>query len=147
MLTRLAIGLFLLAASAGGAAAEQMCGDPPIPPAIPTASEMASKPAADAAASKHSAFEEIRRWQGTLKSYRDCQIATGDTDKREISEAQRASKPDPDKIKKLQQEIDDANHAYDSSVDEEERTVNEFHAASVAYCARSDVDRTNCPKS
>ncbi len=147
MLKTLGAGLFLLVVSAGTAAADNMCGDAPIPPEIPTVADMKAKSPADAAAAKHAAFQDIRRWQGALKSYRDCLNATVDTDKRELGEAQRASKPDQDKIKNLQQEMEAANHAFDTSVDDEERTVNDFHAAQVAYCARSDVDRSSCPKS
>jgi hypothetical protein len=146
MLKTLGAGLFLLVASAGCAAADNMCGDAPIPPAIPTAADMKSKTAADAAAARHQAFLDIKRWQGGLKSYRDCLNATVSTDKRDLGEAQRASKPDADKIKGLQQDMESANHAFDASVDDEERTVNDFHAAQVAYCARGDADRATCPK-
>ena len=101
---------------------------------------------ADAAAVRHSAFAEIRRWQGSLKSYRDCLNATIATDKRDRGEAARSEKPDKDKIAKFGEEIIASNHAYDVSVDQEEKVVNEFHAAQVAYCARKDVDVSTCPK-
>ena len=32
------------------------------------------------------------------------------------------------------------------SVNMEETVVNEFHAIQAAYCARSDVDKSSCPK-
>ncbi|HEY5046498.1 MAG TPA: hypothetical protein VII49_00570 [Rhizomicrobium sp.] len=142
----LGVGLIVLVASAGGAVAENKCGDEPIAPEIPGVADMKQKPPMDAATIRHGAFLEIRRWQGSLKSYRDCLVAMENTDKRLAGEAQRSDKPDADKIKSFQQEMSDAAHAFDASVDEEERTVNEFHAAQVAYCTRSDVDRSPCPK-
>jgi len=127
--------------------AQGMCGDPPIPPVLPSPADMNAKAPADAAAARHSAFADVRRWQGSLKSYRDCLNATISTDKRDADENARSDKPDKDKIAKWEAEIAAVNHAYDTSVDQEERVVNEFHAAQVAYCTRKDVDVTTCPKS
>jgi hypothetical protein len=147
MSLRLCAAALLLMASTGAVAAQQMCGDPPIAPVIPSGADMGAKSAAEASAARHSAFAEIRRWQGALKSYRDCLVATINTDKRDLGEAQRSSKPDKDKIAQLQQEIAASDHDYDTSVDQEEKVVNEFHATQVAYCARKDVDVSTCPKS
>lgn len=144
---RLRLALALLIASTGAAAAQEMCGAPPIAPVLPTAQEMHTKSPADAAAVRHSAFADVRRWQGALKSYRDCLNATIATDKRNASEVVRDVKPDKDKIAKFNAEIVASNHAYDVSVDQEEKVVNEFHAAQVAYCSRKDVDVSTCPKS
>jgi hypothetical protein len=146
MLGKIGVALVALLVSCGGVAAQGMCGDPPIAPAIPSTADVAQKSPADASAAKHSAFGDIKSWQVALKSYRDCLNATADTDKRDLGEAQRSEKPDKDKIAKLQQGITDASHAWDASVDEEEKVVNEFHALQVAYCTRSDVDRSSCPK-
>jgi len=146
MLKALGISVLLLAGSAGSAAADNMCGDDPIAPAIASPAEEQAKSPADAAAAKHGAFQDIRHWQGALKSYRDCLTASIDTDNRQIGESQRSDKPDADKIKKLQAEITNLNKAYGISTDEEERVVNEFNALSVAYCTRTDVDKASCPK-
>jgi hypothetical protein len=146
MLKAFGVSLLLLVASASGAAAENMCGDNPIAPEIPSPMEIAKKSPADAETAKHNAFQDIRRWQGALKSYRDCLDATINTDKREIGEAQRADKPDKDKIAGFKQEIADSGKAFDLSTDEEEKVVNEFNALSLAYCTRVDVDKTSCPK-
>ena len=146
MLRATAFGLLVLLASAGGASAENLCGDSPIAPLIPSPADIRQKSPVDAEAAKHSAFMDIRRWQGALKGWRDCLTATVNTDRRQIGEAQRADKPDTNKIKRLQDEMAGANHAYDESTDEEERIVNDFNAASVAYCTRSDVDKASCPK-
>ena len=142
----LGFGLLVVVASAGTAAADNMCGEEPIAPLIPTAADIKEKAPADAEAAKHTAFSDIRRWQGELKSYRDCLNATVQTDNRQIGEAARADKPDPDKVKKLQADVANENNAYDRSTDEEERIVNDFNAVSVAYCTRSDVDKSSCPK-
>jgi hypothetical protein len=146
MLKAFCVGVLLLVASASGAAADNMCGDEPIAPAIPGAADIAKKSPVDAAAAKHTAFQDIRRWQTELKTYRDCLDATSNTDKREVGEAQRSSKPDKDKIADLQKEIAGDSHAYDATTDDEEKVVNDFNALSVAYCSRADVDRTSCPK-
>jgi len=146
MLAKASVALLVLALSGSGAAAQAMCGDPPIGPVIPPPAEIAQKTPAQAAAARHNAFMDIKTWQGALKSYRDCLNATVDTDKRDLGEAQRAEKPDTKKIDKLKQEMTDSGHAWDTSVDDEEKVVNEFHAVQVAYCTRSDVDRATCPK-
>ena len=146
MLKAFGVGLLLLVASVSGAAADNMCGDEPIAPAIPAPAEIAKKSPVDAATAKHNAFQDIRRWQAELKTYRDCLDATTNTDKREVGEAQRSEKPDKDKIAGLQKEIAGASHAYDVTADDEEKVVNDFNALSVAYCSRADVDRSSCPK-
>jgi hypothetical protein len=146
MLKALSIGLLLVVGSVGAAAAENMCGEDPIAPVIPSASEMTRKSPADAAAAKHGAFQDIRRWQQELKSYRDCLDASVATDNRKIGENQRGEKPDPEKIKAMQAEIAAINKAMLKSTDEEEGVVNEFNAMSQAYCGRKDVDTASCPK-
>lgn len=131
---------------AGAAAAQEMCGDAPIAPVLPSAADMRARAPAEAATARHNAFADVRRWQGSLKSYRDCLNATITMDKRDAQENARSDKPDKDKLAKWNEEIEAINHAYDASVDQEERIVNEFHAAQVAYCARKDVDVSTCPK-
>ena len=126
---KLGIAVALFVASTGAAAAQKMCGDPPIAPVIPSAAEMRAKSPAEASADRHGAFAEVRRWQGELKSYRACLTATIATDKRDAEEAVRSDKPDKDKIAKFNEDIAATNHAYDASVDQEEKVVNEFHAA------------------
>ena len=148
MLAKLTAMTFLVIAWAAAASAQDMCGDLPIGPVVPSAAEIQQKTAAAAAAAQHGTFLEVKKWQIALKSYRDCLNATVDTDKRELGESQRGGgdKTDTNKITKLQGDLTDLQHAWDASVDEEERTVNQFHALQVAYCGRSDVDRAVCPK-
>ncbi len=141
------LALAILMASAGAAwAQDATCSDAPVAPAIPTAAEIAKDSPQAAAIAKHQAFVDIKNWQASLKSFRDCLDASISTNTRLVSEAQQNSKPDKDKIAKLKQQITDANHAHDMSVDDEERTVNEFNAVRTAYCLRNDVDRTSCPR-
>lgn len=142
----LAVAIFVVA-SVPAWAQSNSCGDEPIPPAIPSAAEIGQKSPADALAAKHQAFEDIKAWQTSLKNYRDCLNSTVDTATRERQDTMSSGKSDPDKMGKLQAQIDDANHAYNHSTDSEERVVNDFHALSTAFCARSDVDRSSCPKS
>ncbi|HLY04417.1 MAG TPA: hypothetical protein VKR31_01605 [Rhizomicrobium sp.] len=146
MSVRMSLTFALLIASAGAAAAQEMCGDPPIAPVIVSAAEMRAKAPADAAATEHGGFADIRRWQGSLKSYRDCLSATIAADRRSALEAARSEKPDKDKIARFNDEILASGRALDASSDLEERVVNEFHAAQVAYCTRKDVDVSSCPK-
>lgn len=146
MSVRMSLAFALLVASAGAAAAQEMCGDPPLAPVLPSVADMRGKSPTDAATARHGAFAEVRRWQGSLKSYRDCLNATITMAKRDAEESARSDKPDKDKIAKWNEEITAVNHAYDMSVDQEERVVNEFHAAQVAYCMRRDVDVSSCPK-
>jgi hypothetical protein len=147
MLAKFSVTAFVVIAWAGSAAAQDMCGYLPIGPVIPSAADIQQKSPADAAAAQKGAFLDIKRWQAALKSYRDCLNATVDTDKRQLGEAQRGGdKTDTKNITKLQGELTDLQHAWDASVDEEERTVNQFHALQVAYCGRSDVNRASCPK-
>jgi hypothetical protein len=148
MLAKFSVTALVVIGWAGGAAAQDnMCGDLPIGPVIPSASEIQSKSATDAAAVQHSVFLDIKRWQTALKSYRDCLNATDDTDKRALGEAQRGGdKTDIAKGDKLTSAIANLGRAWDASVDEEERVVNQFHAMQVAYCGRNDVNRASCPK-
>ncbi|HTT85535.1 MAG TPA: hypothetical protein VMF67_18815 [Rhizomicrobium sp.] len=146
MFAKPAVMALVLIASGGAAAAQDLCGDLPIGPEMPAPADIQRKSAADANAAQHNAFLDIKRWQGALKSYRDCLNASVDTDRRDMGEIQRSDKPDDKKISKLKQELDDLGHAWDASVDEEERVVNQFHAVQVAYCGRNDVNRSICPK-
>ncbi|HEX3664391.1 MAG TPA: hypothetical protein VHU23_04070 [Rhizomicrobium sp.] len=142
----MATTIFLLA-STGVVVAQEMCGDLPIGPVIPSAPDIAKKSAADAAAAQRGVFLDVKRWQGALKSYRDCLNATDNTDRRELGEAQRGGdKTDTKRSDKLTAEITDLRQAWNASADEEERVVNEFHAMQTAYCGRKDVDRASCPK-
>jgi hypothetical protein len=147
MLAKLCVAALVVLASANVAAAQdEMCGDLPIGPVIPAPADILKKSPTDADTAQHGAFLDIKRWQGSLKSYRDCLNATVDTDNRDAGEIQRSDKPDTKKLDKLKQALDDLKHACDASVDEEERVVNQFHAVQVAYCSRTDVNRAVCPK-
>ena len=143
MLIRLGLIPFALL-GAGGAASAQSCASPPIAPALAAPADMRAKSAAEAAAAKHDAFVEIRNWQADLKTYRACLTNVGNEARRQVSTLDPAK--DADKIAGLQQQGMAATHQYDLTVDMEERVVNEFHAVQAAYCARSDVDKSSCPK-
>jgi hypothetical protein len=149
MLAKFTVTVLIAIAWAGVAAAQDdMCGDLPIGPVIPGASDIQGKSPADAAAAQHTAFLDIKRWQAALKSYRDCLNATDTTDQRELGEAQRGTgdKTDTKKIDKLTAALANLKQAWDASVDDEERVVNQFHTMQVAYCGRTDVNRASCPK-
>jgi predicted outer membrane protein len=146
MLKKFGLVAALSIMAAAPALAQNSCGDEPFPPALATAAEVGQKTPADAAKAKHQAFLDIKAWQGQLKDYRDCLDSTQSTVQRQLKDAQTATKPDQDKIKGLQAQIDAAKQAYARSTDSEERVVNDFHALSTAFCSRTDVDKTTCPK-
>ncbi len=146
MLNRIGLGLVLAILSAGPALAQESCAGAPIPPVLPTVADIQSKAPAAALAAKHGAFEDIKRWQGDLKSYRDCLDASTNSEKRALANEQQATKPDKDKISNINGQMAATNHDYEVSVDTEEKVVNDFHAVTVAYCGRSDVDKSTCPK-
>lgn len=143
MVRRIVLGLLMLSGAATPALAE-FCGSPPIAPALASAADVKQKSAREAADAKHDAFVEIRNWQTDLKTYRACLVNIVNQNKRDLASLDPAK--DADKIKSVQNNAKSANHAYDATVDMEERVVNEFHAIQAAYCARNDVDRSSCPK-
>jgi hypothetical protein len=147
MLKQLGLAAMLSMMAAPAFADPGACGDEPIPPAIPSAADIGQRPPVDAQRAKHQAFGDIRTWQASLKDYRSCLDSDQSSAKRQLQDAQSQTKPDTDKIKKLQAELLADAKAYDHSTDTEEKTVNDFHALSVAYCSRSDTDKASCPKS
>jgi hypothetical protein len=147
MLRKFILAVAVIVASAGPALAEgESCGELPIAPVLPTVAEIQQKAPAVALAAKHSAFEDVKHWQQDVKGYRDCLDALTNSEKRDLQNAQTATKPDKDKIKGIQDQMTQTAHNYDISVDAEERLVNEFHGVQVAFCGRTDVDRSSCPK-
>jgi hypothetical protein len=143
MFMRLVFAATALGVTATGAAADS-CGSAPIAPAFATSADISTKAPAQAEAAKHAAFVEIRNWQNELKDFRACLVNVTNDAKRQISGLDPSK--DKDKIAGLQQTGHRASHAYDATVDMEERVVNEFHAIQAAYCARKDVDKSSCPK-
>jgi hypothetical protein len=146
MLKNLGLAAVISVMASAPAWADNMCGDEPIPPAIPSAAEIGQKNPADAAKAKHQAFEDIKAWQGQLKDYRDCLDGDENSVKRDKQNAMSQSKPDQDKIKRLDGQVADDEKANSHSIDTEERVVNDFHALSVAFCSRADTDKSTCPK-
>jgi hypothetical protein len=142
---RIRLGVLALAFTAVSTSAlAQSCAGEPIAPAFASAADIQHANPAAAAAAKHDAFVEIRNWQRDLKTYRDCLTGLGRLDKRQL--AGLDPNKDADKIAGLQADAKAASREFDATVDMEERVVNEFHALQAAYCARSDVDKSSCPK-
>lgn len=143
MFMRLVLAAMALGVTVTGATADS-CGSAPIAPAFATSADISTKAPAQAEGAKHDAFVEIRNWQNALKDFRACLVNVTNDSKRQISGLDPSK--DKDKIVGLQQTGNRASHAYDATVDMEERVVNEFHAIQAAYCARKDVDKSSCPK-
>ncbi len=145
MLNKFGLAAVILAASAAPALADSnSCGSMPIPPAMPTAAEIAQKSPSDAEKAKHGAFLDIKNWQASLNDYRDCLNSLMTTDNQKIANLDPSK--DASKIAALQLESTNAATDHDNTVDTEERVVNEFHAVQAAYCMRKDVDQSTCPK-
>jgi len=144
MLVRAGMLVGLLIGAAAGQALAQSCGSLPIEPVIPSPADIKAKAAADAGTAKHNAFTDIKAWQADLKTYRDCLTSLDGQAKRDMTGL--SPQKDADKLKEIKARIADLAHQYDASVDAEERVVNGFHAVQVAYCTRTDVDKSSCPK-
>ena len=147
MLKKLGLAAVISVVASAPAWAESSCGGEPIPPAIPSVAELGQMPPADALKAKHQAFMDVTTWQkSALKDYRSCLDADESQIKRDRANALSQSKPDQDKIKRLDGDIATDEKANQRSTDTEERVVNDFHALSTAFCARPDVDKSSCPK-
>ena len=125
------------------ALADSTCGYQPIAPSMPSPASIKSASVAGGLASLQDAVSQIKHWQGALKTYRDCLNAEVAQNKRNIAQADPSKKAD--RISDMKDAITANTKAYDSSVDEEEHVVNEFHASEAAYCMRSDIDKSICP--
>lgn len=148
MLKKLSLAAAMSFAMAAPAFADSECGDEPIPPAIPSAAEIGQMAPAAALKAKHQSFVDLTTWQKTaLKDYRDCLDADENKTKRDRMDAASQSKPDQDRLKRLDGQIAGDEQASSHSVDTEERLVNDWHALSTAFCSRADVDKASCPKS
>ena len=148
MLKKLGLAAVISVVAAAPAWAESSCGGEPIPPAVPSVAELGQMAPAAALKAKHQAFVDVTTWQkSALKDYRNCLDADENQTKRDRANAASQSKPDQDRIKQYDGQIMDDEKANKRSTDTEERVVNDFHALSTAYCARTDVDKTSCPKS
>jgi hypothetical protein len=135
---------FLLVSTMSGWAQSDSCGNQPFAPAIPAPGDLKPKSPADAHASVHDAFMDIKNWQADLKTWRACLDARDNEDKRQIAQAD--PKKDADKVKGYNDDTKQNGHNFDASVDSEEKVVNEFHALQAAYCMRTDIDKATCPK-
>lgn len=145
MLNKVGLAAVILAVSAAPALADVgSCGSAPIPPAVPSAGDIGKMTPDAAEKAKHQAFLDVTGWQKSLNDYRDCLNSQIDTDNQKMQ--QLDSSKDAAKISALQAESAQATAAHDATVDTEEKVVNEFHAVQAAYCMRSDVDKSSCPK-
>jgi hypothetical protein len=148
MLKNLGLAAVISVMAAAPAWADNMCNGEPTPPAIPSAAEIGQMAPAAAQKAKHQAFVDLTTWQkNDLKDYRNCLDADESSVKRDKQNAMTQTKPDQDKIKRLDGQIADDEKANSHSIDTEERLVNDWNALSTAYCARGDVDKSSCPKS
>jgi hypothetical protein len=120
------VGAVLMFASP---ALAETCGSAPIAPAIPGASAVAGKPGEEATKIKHDAFVQVKAYQGTLKPFRECLIKqTSDV------KAEAENGKDDSAKKAAQAKMADLQKAYDKTVDDETKTVQEYVALQTAVC-------------
>jgi hypothetical protein len=149
MIAKIGLSLAALLASVAPALADaNTCGLAPFAPALPSANDMARQAPADAAASKHRAFEDVTSWQRDLKGYRACLDAVVSSDNVKIASDQGSTEEDAkSEIKSLQADVAKVNSMYDQTVDTEKSIVSGYVSLSNAYCSRKDVDLSVCQKS
>ena len=137
----------LMMSAAPAMAGVSVCGDMPVAPDLPTAKDIANKAPADAAAAKHQAFLDVVGWQKQVKNYRSCLEAAQKEDKRASVDAQQRGGDDVDqRVTELNADVNEGDVRYNASVVTEQQLAGEFGEISKAYCSRSDVDKTTCPK-
>ncbi len=149
MIAKIGLSLAALLASVAPALADaNTCGLAPFAPALPSANDMARQAPADAAASKHRAFEDVTSWQRDLKGYRACLDAVVSSDNVKIASDQGSTEEDAkSEIKSLQADVAKVNSMYDQTVDTEKSIVSGYVSLSNTYCSRKDVDLSVCQKS
>ena len=133
----------ILAVAATPAFAESACGPTPIGPAIPSASDEASKPVETARADVFAVYHQVKAFQAALKPYRDCLLSEGKTDQTALADA--TSKKDKAKIASLKQSLEDRQKIYDGTIDTEQQVATDFNNLHTAQCTR-DTDLSVCPK-
>ena len=121
------VGAVLLLASP--ALAEISCGTTPIAPAIPTASAIAGKTAEEATAAKHEAFVQVKAYQATLKTFRECLITQTTALKGTVD----AAKDDAAK-KAVTEKVEAMQKVYDKTIDDETQVVSDYGALQTAVC-------------
>lgn len=136
----------LVAAMAMPGMADEACGPMPYPPAFPSVSELNAKPVDDARKDLYAAFHQIKIYQTSLKSYRDCLVQMTKKDKQDIADAQ--AKPDEHteaKVDAANKRIATRQTEYDNTVDAEQKMAKDFNTLHVAHCQR-DTNEKVCPK-
>jgi hypothetical protein len=135
------IGAVLMIASP--ALAEQSCGSSPIAPAISGAAELSGKSIDDAHTVVLAALKNVKAYQGTLSSFRECLTTQANAQKAVVAEAK--SKGDKAKIDAAQQQMQIMQAAYDKTVDTETQVVTDYSGLHDAYCKLGDGLK-GCPK-
>lgn len=135
------IGAVLVLASP--ALAQEGCGNSPMAPAIPSASDLGGKTTDDAHSVVLSALKSVKAYQGTLATYRECLTTQANNQKPIIADAKAAG--DKDKAAAAQQKMDALQASYDKTVDTETEVVKEYMALHNGYCAMGS-GLAGCPK-
>ena len=119
------------------------CGSTPIGPAIPSASDEASKPVETARADVFAAYKQVKAFQAALKPYRECLMTQAKND--QIALADATDKNDKAKIDAAKQLLADRQKIYDGTIDAEQQVATDFNNLHMAQCTR-DTDPGVCPK-
>ena len=133
----------VLVAATPAFAADGDCGAAPLAPAIPSASDEASKTVEAAHADVFAAYHQVKSFQAALKPYRDCLITQAKNDQAALTAA--TDKKDNAAIEKAKQTLADRQKIYDGTIDTEQQVATDFNNLRIAQCTR-DTDPSVCPK-
>jgi hypothetical protein len=143
MLKRICLAVAVLATAAMPALAADVCGSLPVAPAFPANSVLAAKPVDDARKDVLDAYHQVKTYQASLNSFRDCLLRLTKADQDAITEAKL--KNDDNKIASIKQGIADRQAIYDKTVDSEQQVATDFNTLHTGHCAR-DTDAKVCPQ-
>ena len=132
MLKSICLAGAFFAAFAVPALADGSCGNAPLAPAIPSASEFAGKTPDDAHKVVLGALHSVKDYQTSLGSFRSCLVSQSAADKAALADAQ--AKADKTKIASIKQQMDDMQKVYDHTVDTETQVVTDYSNLHAAYC-------------
>lgn len=142
---RLLLSAALIAAMAVPSLAEGECGPMPYAPAFPTVSDLMAKPVDGARKDLYAAFHQVKIYQMSLKSFRDCLLQQNRQDKQAIADAQ--SKPDEHTdatIDSAKKRMDVREKEYEQTLTAEQKMATDFNTLRTAHCER-DTNPKVCP--
>ncbi len=143
MLKHVCLTAAVMAVVAGPAFAAGTCGTQPFAPEFKTASELNAMPVDAARKTVLDSYHNVKTYQASLKSYRDCLLQLTKTDEDDIAAAK--AKADQSTIDAINQRIAARQADYDKTIDAEQKVATDFNTLHTAHCTR-DTDAKICPQ-